>query len=150
MFQPLQSVRLFALASLVLAGTALTLVSGCTKKEEQAAPAVQLAGTPGNPRFNLQFTNQANVDLDLYVKTPNGTIIYYGRKSSQGGVLDVDCLCGNCPNGPNENIYWVPGTAPSGTYQFWVEYYGRCSGAASSATSDFTLRVVNNSTVVDT
>lgn len=127
--------------------SAPALLSGCSSKKEEAAP--QLAGTPGNPRFNLQFTNEQNVDLDLYVKTPSGAIIYYGNKQDEGGELDVDCLCGACPNGPSENIYWVPGTAPSGTYQFYVKYYSSCSGA-SSPSSDFTLRVVNNNTVIKT
>ena len=127
---------------------AVTLFAGCKKEKDETPPAPQLAGNPGNPRFNLQFTNHENVDLDLYVKTPSGTTIYYGRKTAQGGTLDVDCLCSSCPNGPNENIYWVPGTAPTGAYEFWVEYYGSCS--SSGASSDFTLRVVNNNTIVDT
>ena len=147
----IKPLRLFAAVSFVVAGAALGLVSGCQSETTQDVPdpQPQLAGTPGNPRFNLQFTNSANVDLDLYVKTPSGTTIYYGNKTAQGGRLDVDCLCSTCPNGPNENIYWVPGTAPTGTYQFWVQYYGRC-GTSTAPTSDFTLRVVNNSTVVAT
>ena len=28
-------------------------------------------------KFNLQFTNSENVDLDLYVQIPSGAIIYY-------------------------------------------------------------------------
>ena len=136
---------LLALTLLSLAGTAA--LSGCSDKKEEAAP--QLAGTPGNPRFNLQFTNDEEVDLDLYVKTPNGAVIYYGNREEQGGELDVDCRCSACPNGPNENIYWVPGTAPSGTYQFYVKYYSSCGGA-SSPSSTFTLRVVNNNTILKT
>lgn len=143
--------RLLASVALAMTSVALGLVSGCHSETSDIVPQPQpqLAGTPGNPRFNLQFTNSANVDLDLYVKTPSGTIIYYGNKSAQGGRLDVDCLCTACPNGPNENIYWVPGTAPAGTYQFWVQYYGSC-GSSTAPTSDYTLHVVNNNTVVST
>ena len=148
----MQRSSIFSLGTkvLVTAAAAMALVIGCKKDEPAAvAPQPQLAGAPGNPRFNLQFTNPDKVDLDLYVKTPAGTTIYYGRKSANGGTLDVDCLCTNCPNGPNENIYWVPGTAPTGQYEFWVEYYSSCGGS-SGATSDFTLRVVNNNTIVQT
>ena len=121
--------------------------AGC-KKEKQKDELGEIKGAPGNPRFNLQFTNSSKVDLDLYVETPNGSRIYYGNQSAQKGQLDVDCLCGDCPTGPNENIYWVPGTAPSGTYKVWVEYYGDCDGAGSPST--FTLRIMNNESVLNT
>jgi uncharacterized protein YfaP (DUF2135 family) len=136
---------LLALTLLSLAGP--TLLLGCKDDKEEAPP--QLAGTPGNPRFNLQFTNDEDVDLDLYVKTPSGAVIYYGNREDEGGELDVDCRCSACPNGPNENIFWVPGTAPSGTYQFYVKYYSSCGGA-NNPSSDFTLRVVNNNTILKT
>jgi uncharacterized protein YfaP (DUF2135 family) len=109
----------------------------------------EIKGNPGNPRFNLQFTNEANVDLDLYVLTPNGTTVYYNNQTGQGGTLDVDCLCGDCPNGPNENIYWVEGTAPTGKYKFWVKYYGKC-GNGGSVSSNYTLRLMRNSEVLQT
>lgn len=108
----------------------------------------ELVGAPGNPRFNLQFTNEENVDLDLYVKTPNGVTIYYANAAADGGTLDVDCLCGVCPQGPNENIFWENGTAPTGTYEYWVDYFGSCGSGTPS--SSFTLRVLKNSEVVAT
>ena len=106
-----------------------------------------LSGNPGNPRFNLQFTNGNNVDLDIHVRTPNNTEIYFANPSGQGGSLDVDCICGSCGATGNENIFWTNGTAPSGTYKVWVYYYGNCGASASST---FTLRVMQNSTVVAT
>ena len=108
---------------------------------------LELVGQEGNPRFNLQFTNGDNVDLDLYVETPNGVTIYYGNTSGDNGELDVDCLCDDCPQGPNENIFWESGTAPSGTYKYWVDYYDDCGNGGSS---DFTLRVIKNGTVLAT
>lgn len=109
----------------------------------------ELVGQPGNPRFNLQFTNKENVDLDLHVITPDGTEISYLNPSGQGGTLDVDCLCDDCPQGPNENIYWEVGTAPTGTYKYWIEYYDTC-GNEGSTSSNYTLRVLKNGEVLET
>jgi hypothetical protein len=103
-----------------------------------------LVGSAGNPRFNLQFSQ--DVDLDLYVKTPNGTLIYYGNPTGQNGELDVDCACGGCENGHAENIFWTNG--PSGTYEFYVNYYGSCS--ASTPSVNFTVKVMNGNTVLQT
>jgi len=126
-----------------------TIFLGCSEDDDTDADSgLNLAGQAGNPRFNLQFTNSDNVDLDLYVRTPNGTIIYYGNPSAQGGNLDVDCLCGGCPQGPNENIYWLSGSAPSGDFEYWVDYFGSCGN--SSASSNFTLRVMRNNEVLVT
>lgn len=105
-----------------------------------------LAGNPGNPRFNLQFNNEANVDLDLYVVTPNGNTIYYRNPSADNGTLDVDCKCSSCPQGPNENIYWVNGTAPHGTYQVYVKYYDKCGSTYQS--SNYTLRILNQNNII--
>lgn len=138
------------LVALVLLSMVLFPGYGCKKEDTKPAddqPGV-IQGNPGNPRFNLQFTNGTKTDLDLHVLTPDGSEISYYYPYGQGGQLDVDCLCGACPNGPNENIYWTEGTASHGTYWFWVEYYGDCDGAGSS--SNFTLRVMKNSQILDT
>ncbi|WP_375448315.1 YfaP family protein [uncultured Fibrella sp.] len=122
----------------------LCLAMACSKKTE---PEPQLVGQPGNPRFNLQFTNEANVDMDLHVIDPKGNEIYYGRKStSDGGQLDVDCKCSSCGQGPNENIFWPDGKGIKGTYKYWVEYFRYC-GSNDAATSDFTLRIAVNEAV---
>jgi uncharacterized protein YfaP (DUF2135 family) len=106
----------------------------------------EFVGQDGNPRFNLQFNNEDNVDLDLYVKTPDGNTLFYGNRSVEGGELDVDCLCSSCPQGPNENIFWEDGTAPSGEFEYWVQYYSNCG--SSGASSDFELRVIRNGSVL--
>lgn len=104
-----------------------------------------LVGNPGNPRFNLRFTNESNVDLDLHVRTPGGYHIYYGDeldRSSQG-QLDVDCYCESCPQGPNENIFWpLERPSPTGKYQFWIEYFEACRGG--SPASNYEVLVVND------
>ncbi len=138
LFQHLRSIGVIAF---------LLFLTACPIPPEPDLPT-DIVGQIGNPQFNLQFTNGTVVDLDLYVQTPNGTIISYMNRSGQGGQLDVDCLCGYCPNGPNENIYWEVGSAPSGTYKFWVQYFGNCDGLDSQ--SDFTLRVINNGTIIQT
>jgi hypothetical protein len=125
------------------------LIYSCSDSEDSNnSDDETFVGQDGNPRFNLQFTNSDNVDLDLYVKTPSGEIVYYGNPFADGGELDIDCLCSNCPNGPNENIFWENGTAPSGTYEYWVEYYSSCG--SSGASSNFTLRLIKNGSVLQT
>lgn len=109
---------------------------------------LNLVGQEGNPRFNLQFTNGDNVDLDLYVETPGGAVISYSNPNADGGELDVDCMCSSCPQGPNENIFWQDGTAPSGIYKYYVDYYEGCSNDGDA--SEFTLRVIRNGEVLAT
>jgi uncharacterized protein YfaP (DUF2135 family) len=118
-------------------------VTSCKKKVTKFDAPIQ--GAPGNPRFNLQFTNPETVDLDLHVITPNGEEIYFLNPAADLGQLDVDCLCGDCPSGPNENIFWQIGNAPKGEYKFWVEYYESCDGNDSE--SEFILRRLNGSNV---
>ncbi|NND88557.1 MAG: hypothetical protein HKM28_04850 [Flavobacteriaceae bacterium] len=127
----------------------VAVFSSCDEEDDSSDSneVETLVGQPGNPRFNLQFTNPDNVDLDLYVRTPGGSVIYYGNPTAEGGTLDVDCLCSSCSQGPNENIYWQDGTAPTGTYEYWVNYFGDCGAGGSSS---FTLRVIKNNSVVTT
>jgi hypothetical protein len=79
------------------------------------------AGT-GDIAFRLVWDGQS--DLDLYVEDPAGTCIFFGqRDSSTGGLLDVDCNGASdlvCEH-PVENVYWPTGTAPAGTYLYWLE-----------------------------
>ena len=129
----------------------LILIAGVFKYCKKHDDLATIKGTPGNPRFNLQFTNEQKVDLDLYVQTPNGSLIYFQKKTGQGGSLDLDCHCTNCINGPNENIYWTPGTAPAGTYKFYVKYYEKCTvSGTTGASSDYTVRVLENDKIKDT
>lgn len=120
---------------------------GCTQDHE----FIDLVGGEGVLRFNLQFTNELNVDLDLHVLTPTGEEIYYAQaEDSSGGSLDVDCFCDNCESGPNENIFW-PHSAfpPAGTYTVWIEYYAMCTLDGPSA-SDYTLRILEDNEIAAT
>ncbi|MBC7568191.1 MAG: hypothetical protein H7319_00460 [Spirosoma sp.] len=128
---------------LLILGLFLTL-PGCRREVDIALP--KLAGNPGNPRFNLIFTNETNVDLDLYVTDPNKETLYYRRRtaSKSGGKLDVDCRCGSCPQGPNENIFWLLApTSPRGKYEVWVNYYDNCTSPLQPAS--YTLRIIDDS-----
>jgi len=99
-----------------------------------------LQGASGNPRFNLTW--MGSTDLDLYVTDPNGeTLSYQNTTSASGGALDIDCT-GNCPGGNSENIFWDP-TGPSGSYQFYVNYFG------GSSSTPFTVTVYENLNVVN-
>ncbi len=129
---------------ILLAGT---LLFSCSKSSSDSNEP-ELVGQDGNPRFNLVFTNPEGVDLDLYVKTPSGAVISYSNPAADLGTLDVDCLCGGCPQGPNENIFWEEGSAATGTYEYWVNYYGEC--AAVGAVSNYTIRVIRNGAVLET
>jgi uncharacterized protein YfaP (DUF2135 family) len=123
----------------------------CKSDEPKPDANKGLVGEKGNPRFNLVFNNETNVDLDLYVQDPLGNIIYWSVPSSpSGGELDVDCFCGSCPQGPTENIFWPVGdnTAPKGTYSYQVSYFEGCSGAGAS--SNFTLKVLSGNTLIET
>ena len=132
--------KLFSLLFVVFASAAC----------EQDQTFIDLAGNDGLLRFNLAFTNEANVDLDLHVVPPDGSEIYYGNTEAAGGQLDVDCFCGvdNCTSGPSENIYWdYGGVAPAGTYGVSVQYYGACDGGTVGS-SEYTLRVLQSGDVV--
>lgn len=134
---------LLRLVAVFALGLFLTL-PGCRREVDIALP--KLAGNPGNPRFNLVFTNEANVDLDLYVKDPNAEILFFANERAfrSGGRLDVDCLCGSCPQGPNENIFWpLTPTSPRGKYEVWVNYYDNCTSPLQAAS--YTLRIIDDS-----
>ena len=65
-------------------------------------------------------------DLDLHVITPDEQRIYFSNKKSPcGGFLDVDMNVGGGKPGvdPVENIRWLRGQAPAGSYQVLVRNY---------------------------
>jgi uncharacterized protein YfaP (DUF2135 family) len=136
----------------MLFGTIALLTGSLScEKDENTGPALpeiteEMHGQEGDPRFNLRFTNSENANLDIHVQTPDGTDIYQGNRSGQGGELDLDCLCSEFPTSPSENVYWQPGTATAGTYKIWVEYFDSCTG--TKAPSNFTLRVMTNGNTV--
>lgn len=122
----------------------ITLVlCACKQNYEEVLPPIPLAGEAGNPRFNLVFDNELNTDIDLHVMTPLGEVIYFGNTSSaSGGNLDVDCICA-CPD---ENIFFpLDGSAPKGTYTYWVNFFASCSPNASA---NYTIRVLEGNRII--
>ena len=68
-------------------------------------------------------------DLDLHVRTPDGTEIsfIYDKDFLTGGELDHDDCRSSCNFGRHsENINFpLDGSAPDGTYKYWVENYAQ-------------------------
>jgi hypothetical protein len=87
-------------------------------------------------------------DLDLFVVDPAGGCIDFTEpRSATGGILDIDCNSGTdrlCPH-PIENVFWPPGTAPAGTYTYWVSAN---SLIASEAPLHFELQLLRGKEVV--
>ncbi len=129
--------------TLILLSLILCIGTSCQENYEDVLPPLPLQGQAGNPRFNLVFDNEFNTDIDLHVETPLGEHIYFGNTySNSGGTLDVDCIC-FCPD---ENIFFpLDGSAPKGTYKYWVNFYEACS---TGAVSKFTIRVLERNRIV--
>lgn len=74
-------------------------------------------------RASLIWNNRN--DLDLHVVTPRGEeIVYYQKRSSCGGWLDVDMNVRGETDVPVENVRWTRGTARAGHYRVFVQNYG--------------------------
>ncbi len=96
----------------------------------------------GNLRFSLLWNNRN--DLDLHVVTPAGEEIFYGHKISRDyGELDVDMNVQGESLKPVENVYWAGDTAPDGTYEVLVRYYGDHENHFKY-TTPYTVEVFNN------
>ncbi|QJW96775.1 hypothetical protein [Frigoriglobus tundricola] len=85
-------------------------------------------------------------DLDLHCVDPDGFEIFWKpdhRRSRSGGELDVDRNAG-CQDPiaePVENIYWAKGTAPSGTYSVYLNFYQQCPRGPTE--SDYKINVLH-------
>ena len=76
----------------------------------------------------------APTDVDLRVTDPMGEEVYFGNLIAQsGGFLDLDSNPGCSIDGVNnENIVWLAGEAPSGTYKVSLDYWSDCSQPQSN------------------
>jgi hypothetical protein len=98
----------------------------------------------GNPRFTLTWFGDD--DLDLHVITPGGAEIYYSNPSDSlsGGFLDNDDIPSS--DLPGQEALWVEnigfpldGSAPSRTYQYFVQNYDQIGGSPDSWTMEVYL-----------
>lgn len=118
------------------------LASACGQCDDPSCtsllgPNCGAAGGDGDPRFNLTWSPEG-IDLDLHVIEPGGEEIYFGNSiSATNGELDVDCTS-SCTD---ENITWVSG-GPSGSYQYFIDYF------SGSSTATWTIRVFDGNRVV--
>ena len=91
-------------------------------------------------RFHMSFNNHIYNDLDLHVVEPGGKHLALkldpGASQSEFGN---DCACGDCSEGPDENIYWLQNQAGTGVYEIWIQQFRACN--EQSVDSEFTLYV---------
>ena len=82
----------------------------------------QAGGKSGDVQVTLIWNNRN--DLDLHVRCPDGTLIYYKYKSGCGGELDVDknAVAFELTRTPVENVVWN-GPATPGRYEVYVHHY---------------------------
>ena len=83
----------------------------------------------GDVEVSLSMTE--STDLDLYVVSPTGVVVYYGNTdAATGGHLDLDAnaACSSNMGTDNEHIFWPRRRAPAGTYQVRVAHWRSCIG----------------------
>lgn len=101
--------------------------------EPQTTTVVGDNWTVGTGDVQVTLMWNANADIDLYVEDPTGAEVYYNNPQvSSGGELDIDNKCSNFVMGKPENIFWLAGKAPAGTYKVSVNYYADCSSSGTS------------------
>src|SRR5262249_26741281 len=68
----------------------------------------------------------SSADMNLEVRDPVGSPVYFGSPTSENGASYSGNVNGNCVNlvsdNPNENVSWVPGGVPVGSYEVLVYY----------------------------
>jgi hypothetical protein len=87
---------------------------------------VVIVGT-GDVQVSLTFDRQD--DVDLWVIDPAGDTVWWAQRTvPSGGELDLDAnpACFE-PHGNSENITWPEGSAPTGTYEVYVQLFESCS-----------------------
>lgn len=134
------------LAASIVTVLIIGCITGCRFKRNNVEQFTVIKGMAGIPRFNLQYTYGEFNDVDLYVKTPDGSVVCYSNATAQKGAMDIDCFCGDCLSGANENIYWDAGTAPRGTYQVWASYFDPCLG--TTGTANYIIRIMKEQVVL--
>lgn len=84
----------------------------------------------GTGDVEVALSMSESTDLDLYVTSPSGTVIYYGNTRAGGGHLDLDAnsACNGNMGVNNEHVFWPRGAAPAGQYFVRVANFSSCIG----------------------
>ncbi len=77
----------------------------------------------GDIQISLAWNNKN--DLDLHVRPPCGTEIFFSKKKACGGVLDIDrnVMPWTATSKAIENVYFAGGAAAPGTYTVSVKHF---------------------------
>jgi hypothetical protein len=79
--------------------------------------------SPSDIRVTLVWSNAD--DLDLIVKSPDGSTVDFSNKHVSGMSLDVDMNVSNPVTNPIENVRVDQGSATIGSYEIRVDQYRR-------------------------
>ena len=97
-------------------------------------------GKDGEFRISLIWDNFN--DLDIIVTSPSGEIIHSGnRKTSCGGVLDVDMNFKPESKKPVENVYWEKGEAKPGEYKVFVHHFKKHNKRNNQDPTEFRVQM---------
>ncbi|MBO6302718.1 MAG: hypothetical protein J6N15_09810, partial [Ruminiclostridium sp.] len=88
----------------------------------------------GDGKITISLLWDSKDDLDLHIFTPNGSELWWGNPSAQGGVFDIDANReGNIKTNPLENAFFA--NPVSGEYWIYVyNYEDRTPGKATNWT----------------
>ena len=88
----------------------------------------------GDGKITISLLWDSKDDLDLHIFTPNGSELWWGNPSAQGGVFDIDANReGNMKSNPLENAFFA--NPASGEYWVYVyNYEDRTPGKATNWT----------------
>lgn len=94
---------------------------------------------------NLILTWNTDDDLDLHVRCPDGTQIFFANQRACGAVLDVDqnMADNSVTREPVENIFWADTNAVPGEYTVWVDRYKSRSSGDQATNFRVELRINN-------
>jgi len=106
---------------------------------------VDVSNSKASVFTSLRWTNLN--DLDLYIKEPNGNVIYFGNKGTRfKGNLNVDANLNSnkATLQPIENISWPDKKAAKGIYEVKVGFFKRHKTEPITGTTKFEVLFKKN------
>lgn len=94
-------------------------------------------------RLEVALTWTGNADLDLWVRSPSGELVWWSVSPVGAAALDLDVVPPTPSEiGPHtERIVWPAGTASHGEYVAWPRFESAGWGPQTSATYSLTIRL---------